>query len=398
VTGQPLVKIGEEITLKLAHKPGNFFIKKIVRPKYAAPQNPDAGISTAFLPDTLLSRCFADESLLADILVNKYADHLPIHRQVEMLAREGVFISRQVMNQWAIKASMALKPIYDAMKSVILDGEYVFCDESPVKMLPKNGGKSDTTFVWVMVGGQKVKLPGYRLYMFYEDRKHCNLLDILGEYKGTLHSDKYGAYASLARAKKYIWFPCWAHIRRKFFEAEGKDPLFRDWVLQKIKDLYAFEEVAWKKNPDERLKIRQEDEIPIIDELLEATKKKLADIKILPKSKLGIAIRYFLGLMDHVKNYTRYPFAHIDNNVAERAIRPLAIGRKNWLFFGNENGGIAASIAYSLIQTCRELDINPRDYLEDVMRRLMGHPANRLEELLPDQWALAKGLLPKPTT
>ena len=394
-TGQALVKIGEEVTTKLAHKPGSYFIKKIVRPKYAAAKNPDAGVSTAFLPDTIVPRCFADESFLADILVKKYADHLPLNRQVEALAREEIFISRQILSQWVIKVSLALKPIYETMKEVILNGDTVFCDETPVKMLPKIGNKTETTYVWVLVGGQKKKLPGYRVYMFYEDRKHCNLLEILGHYKGVLHSDKYAAYEALANAKKYVWVPCWAHIRRKFFEAEGGDPKFRDWVLQKIKELYDHEEVAWQKEPEDRLKIRQENEIPIIDELIKVIKNKLEDTKILPKSKLGQAIRYFLGLIAHVKNYTNNPFAHIDNNVAERAIRPLAIGRKNWLFFGNENGGEAASIAYSLIQSCRELDVNPRDYLEDIMRRLMSHPANKLKELLPDQWALAKGPHPK---
>ena len=141
------------------------------------------------------------------------------------------------------------------------------------------------------------------------------------------------------------------------------------------------------------MKIRQEREIPIIDELIDAAKKQLYEGKILPKSKYREALGYFCGLVPYLKNYTKYPFARMDNNVAERAIRPLAIGRKNWLFVGNEAGGEAAAVIYSLVQTCRALKINPREYLEDVFRRLMGHNSQKLDELLPDQWAIARGLI-----
>ncbi len=196
--------------------------------------------------------------------------------------------------------------------------------------------------------------------------------------------------AYLANAKKIIWCPCWAHIRRKFFEAESGDPKFRDWVLRKIRYLFMFEKVAWARSEEERLRIRLEKEVPIIDELISAIKGKLIDGRILPKSKYREALGYFCGLIPYLKNYTMHPNAHLDNNVAERAIRPLAIGRKNWLFVGNEDGGKAAAIVLSLIQTCRGLGLNPREYLEDIMRRLMSHSAQKLEELLPDRWLAAR--------
>ncbi len=176
------------------------------------------------------------------------------------------------------------------------------------------------------------------------------------------------------------------HTRRKFFEAEVGDLIFREWVLRKIKYLFMLEKVAWKRSPEERLEIRLEKEIPIIDELIAKIKGKLTDGRILPKSKLREAIGYFCGLIPHLKNYTKSPWARLDNNVAERAIRPLAIGRKNWLFFGSVEGGEAGGVILSLVQTCRGLGINPMEYLEDVMRRLMGHNAQKLHELLPDQW------------
>ena len=147
-----------------------------------------------------------------------------------------------------------------------------------------------------------------------------------------------------------------------------------------------FEKVAWARSEEERLRIRQEKEIPIIDELILAIKSKLIDGKILPKSKFKEALGYFFGLIPHLKNYTKHAFARMDNNVAERAVRPLAIGRKNWLFIGNEDGGEAAAVIFSLIQTCRAMNVNPREYLEDVMRRLMSHHSQKLHELLPDQW------------
>lgn len=147
---------------------------------------------------------------------------------------------------------------------------------------------------------------------------------------------------------------------------------------------------AWARTPEERLRIRQEKEIPIIDELIERIKARLTDGKILPKSKFREALGYFCGLIPYLKNYTKHAFARLDNNIAERAVRPLAIGRKNWLFFGSEDGGEAGAILLSLVQTCRGLGINPREYLEDVFRRLMGHNAKKLEELLPDRWLLAR--------
>jgi len=384
-TGQPLVKIGEEVTLKIAHKPGSYFVKEIVRPKYALPKDSEGGIVIAPLPESLLTRCQADESLLADILTKKFSDHLPLYRQQEMLVREGVVISRQTMSEWVTRAGMALEPLYDEMMKQILASGNLFVDETPIDMLDPGKGKAHQAYMWVMVGG-KQKDPAYRVYDFYKDRKHANVEKMLQGYNEVVHSDKYGAYEALANAKKIIWCPCWSHVRRKFFEAETGDLPFRDWVLRKIRYLFMLEKVGWSRSEEERLRIRQEKEVPIIDELITMIKARLVDGKLLPKSKFREALGYFCSLIPHLKNYTRYPFARLDNNVAERAIRPLAIGRKNWLFVGSEDGGKAAAILFSLVQSCRAAGANPREYLEDVMRRLMSHNSQKLYELLPDQW------------
>jgi len=393
-TGNPLVRIGEEVTHKLALKPGSYYVKKIVRPKYVVKGDPDKGVLIAELPPSLLGRCFADESFLADIMVKKYCDHLPFYRQSEMLTREGISIGRQNLAEWVVKAGHALKPLHTLMTKLILQSGNVFADESPVKMLDPGRGKTKETYVWLLAGG-RAKDPPYRVYHFFENRNHCNAEELLKGFNGFLHSDKYGAYEKLANKNQFIWCPCMAHCRRKFFEIQSGDIEFRDRVLSFIQELYRYEEGAWEKTSEERLKIRQENEEPVINDLIREVKEKLKDSGILPKSNLMKALKYFCGLIPHLKNYLKDPFARLDNNTAERAIRPLAIGRKNWLFFGSRNGGEAAGVIYSLVQTCRELGINPRDYLEEVMRCFMDHPANRLYELLPDRWAKEKGLLTK---
>jgi transposase len=386
-TGLPLVKIGEEISHKLAHEPGSYYVKEIIRPKYASPQRPEAGIATAFLPDSILSKCQADDSLLAEIVTQKFANHMPLYRIAEQMGRDGVGISRKLLSQWVVRCGLALKPLYEVMVRFILEGENVFIDESPVKLQAKE--KCETAYMWVIVGGNSSN-PAYRVYDFRKDRCHDHVIDILQGYRGGLHSDKFGAYQRLAEKKVITWYPCWSHIRRKFFEAESGDLPLRDWVVRKIRYLFMLEKVAWARSPEERLRIRQEKEAPIIDELIEKIKNRLTQGRLLPKSKFREALGYFCGLIPYLKNYTKHAFARLDNNVAERAIRPLAIGRKNWLFFGSEDGGEAGAILLSFVQTCRGLGINPREYLEDIFRRLMGHNAQKLEELLPDQWLLAK--------
>lgn len=390
-TGIALVQIGVEVSHKLAHKPSSFFIKEIVRPKYAHPKKEENGILTADLPDSLLPKSRADESLLAEIITKKFADHLPLYRIAEIFKREGIIISRKLLSQWALRSAMALKPLYEEMRNRVLSSKNIFIDESPVKLWEPE--KCKQAYMWVIVGGCESN-PAYRIYEFKEDRCHHNVLDILKEYRGGLHSDKYAAYQRLAEKKIITWFPCYSHIRRKFFEAEAGDPVLRKWILMKIRHLFMLERIAWVRSPEERLKIRREKEVPIIDELIEKIKGKLVDGKILPKSKLKEALGYFCGLIPYLKNYTEDAFARLDNNVAERAVRPLAIGRKNWLFFGSSDGGEAGAILFSLVQTCRGLGINPREYLEDIMRRIMSHNSQKLHELLPDEWLKNRNQIP----
>lgn len=390
-TGKALVKIGEDITQKLAHKPGSYYIKETVRVKYATLKDGEKTIISADLIESILPGSKADESLLADILVKKFADHLPLYRQSEILAREGINVSRQLLAQWVVKSANALKPLYNKMLQLVLESNNVFADEVPVDMLSPGKGSVHQAYMWVLVGGKQAN-PAYRIYNFRTDRRHVHVEELLKNYKGVLHSDKYGAYEKLANRKQFIWCPCWSHIRRKFFEAEGGDPEFRQLILRKIKYLFMLERVVWNRSEEERLEIRIEKEAPIIEELIFLIKDKLVNGKAMSKSKFRESLGYFCSLIPYLKNYTLSPYARLDNNVAERAVRPLALGRKNWLFLGSEEGGEAAAIILSLVQTCRSLEINPRIYLEDIMCRIMSHNAKKLEELLPDRWAKAQSV------
>ena len=387
ITGVALEKIGEEVSHKLAYRPGSFYVKEIIRLKYANPKQAEMGVVVADLPENILPRCRADASFLAHIITEKFANHMPLYRQSESFEREGVSISRKLLSQWVVAVGLALRPLYEEMLKKILGSGNVFIDESPVKVLAK--GKCIQGYMWVIVGGSGPN-PPYRVYDFREDRCHKHAFEILASYRGVVHSDKYGAYETLAKSNGIVWSPCWVHIRRKFFDAESGDLEFRAWVLRKIRYLFMLEKVAWARSQEERLRIRREKEIPIIDEIVEKTKSQLVNGKVLPKSKFREALGYLCNLIPHLKNYTKYADARLDNNVAERAVRPLALGRKNWMFFGSMDGGKAGGILLSLVQTCRGIGINPREYLEDIFRRLMSHNANKLEELLPDQWQLAR--------
>jgi transposase len=321
--------------------------------------------------------------LLADIITQKFVDHLPLYRIAEKFSRDRINISRRLLSQWVVEAGMALKPLYHAMKERILQSYRLHIDESPVDIF--DSPKLAQGYMWVLVGGFGSD-PPYRFYAFYENRKHEHAAELLGSYSGIIHSDKYGAYETYIRKNGNVWCPCWAHIRRKFYEAEMGDLTLRAWVLEQIQELFAIEEIAWTLHPTERVQLRQSRAVPIIDVLIDRIKKRLTEGIILPKSKFKEALGYFCSLIPYLKNYTQHASARLDNNPAERAIRPLAIGRKNWLFVGSENSGEATAALLSLTQTCRALNINPRIYLEDVCRRIMGHSANKLYELLPDEW------------
>jgi len=388
-TGEPLVCIGSETSRKLARKPEHFYIVQYVRPKYASKARPELGVKYSGLPDVVIPRCPADESLLAFVLTSKFADHLPLYRLVEIFERSRIKISRQTLSNWVLTLGSALAPVYDAMKERVLESGVVFVDETPIDLQVRGKSRMQEAYMWIYVGGGGGD-PPYRFFEFCLNRNHEHPLKTLKEYKGVFHSDKYGAYEKLAAKEGITWCPCIAHVRRKFVEAEGGDPELRRRILRKIRYLFMLERVAWNREPEERLRIRREIEKPILDELMRMVKERLLAGGLLPKSNFAKALNYCHSLAPYLPNYLDNADARLDNNVAERGIRPLTIGRKNWLFVGSEDGGKASATILSLVQTCRNLGINPQEYLEDVLRRIMGHPAKQIHKLLPDNWLAAR--------
>lgn len=382
-SGTPLMCIGEDVSRKLAKKPASYFVKEFVRKKYAVVGSSEEGIKTGSLPDSIISRCAVDESVLADVLVKKFCDHLPLYRQVEMMLRDNIKISKQTLSSYVVHCGKALKPLYDLLEKEIKDSSNIFVDETPVDMLAPGTGKTTQGYMIAMAGGKSLN-PELRIYKFFTDRKHEGFAKLFEGYQGVFHSDKYGAYEKEAKKPDKIWCPCFAHIRRKYVEAEGDLP-FQSEVLLYLQKLFEIEEEVKSLSPEERMLIRKEKAEPIIDLLIEKNKERMKKI-LLPKSKLAQAIGYFTGLIPYLKNYIQNPYARLDNNVAERALKLVVIGRKNWMFVGSEGGGEASAIIYSLAQTCRALGINPHDYFDDVLRKIQGYTFNKVGELLPHNW------------
>lgn len=384
-TGNPLVCIGHDVSRKLGRTPEQFFIMEYVRPKYASKACPEYGVLSPMLPDAVISRCPADESLLSYILTSKYADHLPLYRITEILQRSNVKISRQTLSKWVITLGTALTPLHEAMKAQVLSSGVIFADETPIDLQVQGKSRCQQAYIWIYAGGGGGD-PPYRFFEFCLNRNHDHPMKTLKDYKGVLHSDKYGVYEKLAKQDGIIWCPCMAHVRRKFVEAEGGDPELRRHILRWIKHLFMLERVAWSRSAEERLRIRLELEKPILDKMTAKVKERLLKGGLLPKSNFAKALSYYMGLAPYLTNYINHPDARLDNNVAERGLRPLTIGRKNWLFVGSEDSGRSAATILSLVQTCRNLGINPQEYLEDVLRRIMSHPAKQIDQLLPDKW------------
>jgi transposase len=388
-TGEPLVCIGYDVSRKLGRSPEQFFIVEYVRPKYASKACPEYGVLSPMLPDAIIPRCPADESLLSYILTSKYADHLPLYRLVEIMQRSDVRISRQTLSKWVITLGTALSPLHEAMKERVLTSGVIFADETPIDLQVQGKSRCQQAYLWIYAGGGGGD-PPYRFFEFCLNRNHDHPMKTLKGYKGVLHSDKYGVYEKLAQEDGIIWCPCMAHVRRKFVEAEGGDPDFRRRILRRIRHLFMLERVAWSRNAEERLHIRREREKPILDRITAMVKERILSGGLLPKSNFAKALNYYMGLAPYLPNYLNHPDARLDNNVAERGLRPLTIGRKNWLFVGSEDSGRSAATILSLVQTCRNLTINPQEYLEDVLRRIMSHPAKKIDQLLPDNWLAEK--------
>lgn len=381
--GEELPCIGEDVTERLDCTPMTLFVNRYVTRKYGECRcgKGDCGVKTAAAEHALIEKCSAEPGVIATTLVHKFFDHLPFYRQEYMFQRYGVDLSRKTMWDWEWKVSEGFMPLYELLKKEALSHGIALSDDTPVKMADEEGGTREAR-IWVCLGGE-----GFRqcVYEFTLNRSHDGPKEFFREYAGKLVSDAYGGYEPLFEENKLI-IPvgCWTHTRRYFNDALPSAPRDASEMLVLIRGLYEVERHAAECDHDGRLELRQKDSVPQmkrIEEWLNAHDKAW-----LPKSPMGEAATYITNQWQRLQVYLTDGRVPIDNNAAERCIRPWAIGRKNWLFFFSERGGRAAAIIMSFLQTCRLQGIEPWQYLKDVISRIAGHPAARLHELLPHEW------------
>jgi transposase len=395
-----MVQIGEEVTRKVDYTPGVLEIVEYVRPKYARPeaeQEEKGAIVIAEVPDQVIPKGIAAVGLLVQLIIAKYIDHLPFYRQIEMFKRDfGWAIHKSTINDWFAAVCTLLEPLYDALQKNVLNTDYLQGDESRIQVLDwtersskkgKPNTKTHLGYMWVF----RNPLSGNVFFAYHNGRGANVLHETLGDFTGLLQSDGYSAYGSYIKKHDVELVSCLAHIRRKFFEAKKNHPDKAEYALQQIQLLYAVEQIAREEcfAPAERLRIRKVTAAPIYYNLLEWVRTEQANN--LTKGAIGKALLYAKNHLPRLEHYLRDGRVEIDNNQIENKIRPLALGRKNYLFAGSNQGAQRAAMIYSFFASCKANDINPREWLRDVLIRIGNHPVNRLEELLPVQWAGKRG-------
>jgi len=382
-TGKDLKQIGWEVSEKLEYRPGKLIVNVYKRPKYVSPDNTtDTGIIIAPMPDSPIEKCKADIGLLSQIIVSKFADHLPFYRQDGIFKREGVDIPRATQTSWCLQVYEAISPLEEALKSAVLESIFLFTDDSIIPLLVKGNGKVKKGRLWVYVRGGPG--PPLAVFDFSPDRSKKRPLNFLNGYQGYIHADAYGGYDELFLKEGIIEVACWAHTRRKFDEALKSRQKEATDIIVRIAQLYRTETLCKEMKPEERYRFRQEKSKPILDALFDQI--EALKLETIPKEPLRKAVDYALNQKKALYRYLEDGWLKIDNNTSENTIRPLALGRKNWLFAGSERGARATALFLSLIQCCKVCDVNPWEYFDDMLRRIMSHPVSRLRELLPDQW------------
>ncbi len=384
-TGKPLKKIGEQVSEKLEYRPGKLIVNVYKRPKYASPDSMasgQVGVITAPMPDHPIDKCKADVGLVSHIIVSKFADHLPLYRQDGIFEREGVTIPRSSQTSWVLQTYEAIRPLGEELKRAVLERDILFTDDSIIPLQVKGNGRVKKARLWVYVRGGPG--PPLCVFDFSRDRSKKRPLNFLGDYQGYIHADAYSGYDELFGKDGVIEVGCWVHARRKFDEAASSRPQEATEIMARIAQLYKLEAECAEMKPEDRARKRQQHAAPILDAIF----SRIDELKpaTLPSEPLSKAINYALNQREALYRYLDDGRLKPDNNTAENAIRPLALGRKNWLFAGSDRGARATALFFGLIQSCKACEVNPWKYFDDMLRRIMSHPVNRLRELLPDQW------------
>jgi len=384
ITG--LVKIGEQVTEELEYNPGKLFVNRYVRPKYVKPTkegNPQDAVSKiiiAEMPDRVLPKCMAGPSLLAALIIAKFIDHLPLYRQSQMFRRLGIDLPDSTIGAWMSAVARLIEPLYQAHKRKTLGATYLQADETPIRVLEsENPGSTHRGYHWVY----QDPLERLVLFDYRQGRGREGPTEILENFKGHLQTDGYGVYDQFGQREHITLIHCWAHARRKFTDALDSDRVRADVALTEIQKLYAVEREIkqLQLSSEQAVEIRKLKSLPVIQALEKWMTETIT--QVLPKSLIAKAIGYTLPRIEALKCYLFDGRLQIDNNLTENAIRPVALGRKNYLFAGSHSAAQHAAIFYSLFATCKAKNINPQTWLTETLIKINSHPINRIEELLP---------------
>lgn len=377
ITGEQRPFLGYEQSEKLEYIPETLQVNVYKREKYGSPVGAEEnGVITAPVFPSAIERCLADTGMLAHVAVAKFDDHMPLYRQEGILLRQGVQISRKTMAGWLARLSQALFPLWELLADRIRGCGIVHHDDTPVKMLDPGAGKTKETRLWVSLSGVD---PPLMHVQFSTDRRQHTPINFFTGYNGALMCDEYAGYLNVDCAHL---LSCWAHARRYVEKAKNVEPAFAVTVLLEIAKLYKIEKRIKECSEADRQRVRETESRQQVEEIFTL----LESGEFRPQSPMRVAINYILKRKGQLLEFTTDQRFPIDNNPAERALRRIAIGRKNWLHLGSETGGESAAILISLLGTCWANHVNSWAYLKDVLDRLPTHPTHRLEELLPHKW------------
>jgi transposase len=382
--GGALEKIGEELTRQLDYEPASFHVTEHVRIKYAC-KRCQGNVVLGQLPPQPIDKGLPGPGLLAHVLVSKYADHLPLHRLEGIFGRNGVEVSRRTMCDWVKASAQLLEPLYEAMRGDVLASKVIGTDDTPVPVQQAGRERTRKGRIWVYVGDGEHE---HTVYDYTPTRNKDGPERFLGGYEGYLQADAYAGYDGLYAGGKITEVGCWAHARRKFYDAKPSDGPRALVALAYIRQLYEVEKEARDLSARQRRALRRGKARPV----LEGFKTWLGrqQLEVLPKSPMGEAIGYAQRQWRALVRYLEDGDLNIDNNPSERALRAVVIGRKNYLFYGSDAGGKWAAILYSFVATCKRHGVDPFAYLRDVLQRLPSQSIQRLDELFPKNWKVSQ--------
>ena len=380
--GHDKTVFGADVTEELEMIPAKFFVNRYVRHKYACPHC-QGSVSQGPLPARPMDKGIPGPGVLADVVASKYAEHMPLYRLQERYRRAGIDFSLSTFCDWVAHVAGLTAPIVDAMKKMVLSSRKVHTDDTPITVLDPNAQPvhSRKGYMWVYISEHDDVVFDYT-----NSRKRDGPASFLADYRGYLQADAFSGYDGIY-AGGLIWeVACWAHARRKFYDTLVHYPAEAQRILELIGSLYAVESRANK--------------LRVLDEKLLAWRQRFSrrrlqrlrryldelSVQVLPKSPLGKAISYTLNNWKALNRYTEAAWLSIDNNLSERQIKQMVIGRKNWMFAGSENGARNAALLFSIVVSCKLAGVDPFAYLRDILTRLQNHPANRIHELIPRDW------------